>query len=64
MGINGFVQQKRENPNQSLKRLQLVAKAQHPFTAMLSCSDSRVPSEIIFDQDLGICFSSALLEMS
>jgi len=55
-GNKRFVQQKRENPNQSLKRLQLVAKAQHPFTAMLSCSDSRVPSEIIFDQGFGDLF--------
>jgi len=55
-GNKRFVQQKRENPNQSLQRLQLVAKAQHPFTAMLSCSDSRVPSEIVFDQGFGDLF--------
>ncbi|MBV8886419.1 MAG: carbonic anhydrase, partial [Chroococcidiopsidaceae cyanobacterium CP_BM_RX_35] len=55
-GNKRFVQQKRENPNQSLARLRLVAKAQHPFTAMLSCSDSRVPSEIIFDQGFGDLF--------
>ena len=55
-GNKRFVQQKRQNPNQSLTRLQLIAKAQHPFTAMLSCSDSRVPSEIIFDQGFGDLF--------
>jgi carbonic anhydrase len=55
-GNKRFVQQKRENPDQSMKHLQLVAKAQHPFTAMLSCSDSRVPSEIIFDQGFGDLF--------
>jgi len=55
-GNKRFVQQKRENPNQSLTRLHQVAQAQHPFTAMLSCSDSRVPSEIIFDQGFGDLF--------
>ena len=55
-GNKRFVQQKRENPDQSQARLQLVAKAQHPFTAMLSCSDSRVPSEIIFDRGFGDLF--------
>jgi carbonic anhydrase len=30
-----------------------LAEAQHPFAVVLSCSDSRVPPEIIFDQGLG-----------
>lgn len=55
-GNKRFLQQKRENPDQSLTRLRLVAKAQHPFVSMLSCSDSRVPSEIIFDQGFGDLF--------
>ncbi|MBO3458039.1 carbonic anhydrase [Aetokthonos hydrillicola Thurmond2011] len=55
-GNKRFVQQRRQNPNQSVAHLQLVAKAQYPFTAMLSCSDSRVPSEIIFDQGFGDLF--------
>lgn len=55
-GNKRFLQQKRENPDQSLARLRLVAKAQHPFVSMLSCSDSRVPSEIIFDQGFGDLF--------
>lgn len=55
-GNKRFVQQKRENPNQTMARLQQVAKAQHPFTSILSCSDSRVPSEIIFDQGFGDLF--------
>jgi carbonic anhydrase len=29
---------------------------QHPFAVILSCSDSRVPSEIVFDQGLGDLF--------
>jgi carbonic anhydrase len=29
---------------------------QHPFAIILSCSDSRVPSELVFDQGLGDLF--------
>lgn len=34
------------------RRIEL-ADGQHPFAVVLSCSDSRVPPEIIFDQGLG-----------
>jgi carbonic anhydrase len=37
------------------RRLEL-AKGQEPFAAILGCSDSRVPVEIIFDQGLGDLF--------
>ena len=37
------------------RRLQ-VAKSQEPFAAILGCSDSRVPVEIVFDQGLGDLF--------
>lgn len=33
-----------------------TAKAQHPFAIIVSCSDSRVPPELIFDQGLGDLF--------
>lgn len=33
-----------------------LAKSQHPFAIILSCSDSRVPPELIFDQALGEIF--------
>lgn len=33
-----------------------VAAEQHPFAVILGCSDSRVPAEIVFDQDLGDLF--------
>ncbi|MBD1832846.1 carbonic anhydrase [Cyanobacteria bacterium FACHB-472] len=55
-GNKRFVQESRQSPNQSIARLQLVAKGQYPFAAMLSCADSRVPSEIVFDQGLGDLF--------
>jgi carbonic anhydrase len=33
-----------------------LAAGQNPFAAILSCSDSRVPSEIVFEQGLGDLF--------
>ena len=38
-----------------LRRAQ-IASGQEPFAAILGCSDSRVPVEIIFDQGLGDLF--------
>lgn len=37
------------------RRNQVVA-GQEPFAAILGCSDSRVPVELVFDQDLGDLF--------
>lgn len=39
----------------SAQRAALVA-AQSPFAVILSCADSRVPSEMVFDQGLGSLF--------
>lgn len=55
-GNKRFVQGKRTNPHQDFKRLAEIAKTQKPFAAILSCADSRVPSEIIFDQGFGDLF--------
>jgi carbonic anhydrase len=33
-----------------------LAKTQHPYAVILSCSDSRVPPELIFDKALGEIF--------
>jgi carbonic anhydrase len=55
-GNQRFVNGKRENPHQNMARLAEIAKAQKPFAAILSCADSRVPSEIIFDQGFGDLF--------
>lgn len=38
----------------------LTKDRQHPFAAILSCSDSRTAAEIIFDQSLGDIFSIRL----
>jgi carbonic anhydrase len=46
---------KRDMPGGAGKRDGLV-EGQAPFAVILGCSDSRVPVEIIFDQDLGDLF--------
>ncbi|MUL38053.1 carbonic anhydrase [Gloeocapsopsis dulcis] len=55
-GNKRFIQHKPEYPHQSQIRLQEVATVQHPFATLLSCADSRVPAEIIFDQGIGDLF--------
>ncbi len=55
-GNQRFVNHTPKYPHQSAKRVQEVAKGQHPFVAVLSCADSRVPAEIIFDQGVGDIF--------
>lgn len=55
-GNQRFVANKPRNPNRDFRRLAEVAKTQKPFAAILSCADSRVPSEIIFDQGFGDLF--------
>ena len=41
---------------QAAKRRAELAKSQHPFAIILSCSDSRVPPELVFDAGLGDLF--------
>ena len=56
-GNERFVAGWPDHPNQSARRRREVTEAgQHPFAVILSCSDSRVPPEIIFDQGLGDLF--------
>ncbi|MFN6560657.1 MAG: carbonic anhydrase [Nostoc sp. ChiSLP01] len=59
-GNQRFVQHKPQYPDQTAARLQEVAQAQHPFATILSCADSRVPAEIIFDQGIGDIFDVRL----
>ncbi len=44
------------HPSQSLADVKQAAKGQKPFAIILSCADSRVPPEIIFDQGLSNLF--------
>ncbi|MCC5625579.1 carbonic anhydrase [Nostoc sp. CHAB 5715] len=55
-GNQRFVDHQPQYPDQSALRLQEVAQAQHPFATILSCADSRVPAEIVFDQGIGDIF--------
>ncbi|MBW4565428.1 MAG: carbonic anhydrase [Mojavia pulchra JT2-VF2] len=55
-GNNRFVKRRRKSPNQTFTRLVEIAKGQKPFASILGCADSRVPSEIIFDQGFGDLF--------
>ncbi|CAA9571090.1 Carbonic anhydrase, beta class [uncultured Synechococcales cyanobacterium] len=55
-GNSRFTLGKSKYPNQTLARLREVAQSQKPFAGILSCADSRVPSEIVFDQGLGDLF--------
>ncbi len=38
------------------KREDLLVNGQHPFAVIITCSDSRVPPELVFDQALGDLF--------
>ena len=44
------------HPHETPARQRELASGQHPHAAVLSCSDSRVPPEIVFDQGLGDLF--------
>jgi carbonic anhydrase len=54
-----FLNNLRVNRN-TLQLLNETAEKQFPFAAILSCSDSRVPVELVFDQGLGDIFSVRL----
>lgn len=52
-----YIDGKLQHPHQDRERRALTAaQGQHPLAAVLTCSDSRVPPEIIFDQGIGDLF--------
>lgn len=51
-----FMKDDKEYLNWGEARRQELAKGQHPFATILGCSDSRVPPEHVFDQELGDLF--------
>lgn len=55
-GNTRFVELEMQHPDETKNRRSEMMKGQHPFVVILSCSDSRVPPEIIFDQGLGDIF--------
>lgn len=55
-GNQRYVRHKEQHPDQSLARRRELEGGQHPFAVILSCADSRVPPELLFDQGLGDLF--------
>lgn len=55
-GNHRFVKLKLKHPDESAHRRNEIVSGQHPMAIILSCSDSRVPPELIFDQGLGDLF--------
>jgi len=55
-GNQRFVAGNMSYPHQDAERLEEIKAAQHPFAAVLSCSDSRVPIELVFDAGFGDLF--------
>jgi carbonic anhydrase len=52
-----YVEGKPQHPHQNRERRALTfGQGQHPLAAVLACSDSRVPVELIFDQGIGDLF--------
>ncbi|MCB9426731.1 MAG: carbonic anhydrase [Flavobacteriales bacterium] len=45
------------HPDTSLERIKELKKGQNPYAVVVSCSDSRVPPELVFDQGLGDIFT-------
>ncbi len=57
-GDKRFVAGKSEEPHGAalIERRHALAKEQKPFAVIVSCSDSRVPPELVFDVSLGDIF--------
>ncbi|HEV3051771.1 MAG TPA: carbonic anhydrase [Longimicrobium sp.] len=55
-GNRRFVEGRPVGPHRNMARVRDVAAGQTPFAAVLSCADSRVPVEILFDQGFGDVF--------
>lgn len=55
-GNKRFVKSRKEERDLMLQMNQ-TSSGQYPFAAMLSCIDSRVPAELVFDQGIGDIFN-------
>lgn len=55
-GNKRFLDEKSIHPHQNKKTVLANQDSQHPFAVVLTCSDSRVSPEILFDQGLGDLF--------
>ena len=55
-GNQRYIRHKEQHPDETLARRKELVSTQHPFAVILSCADSRVPPELVFDQGLGDLF--------
>ena len=55
-GNKRFVAGNVTHPDQSVDRRTEVAKGQHPYAIILTCADSRLSPEILFDEGIGDLF--------
>ena len=55
-GNKRYAEAHTDHPNQMPARRLEVTNGQHPFAIILTCADSRVAPEILFDQGLGDLF--------
>lgn len=55
-GNQRFVQESGRHDHRDQAHRLTVAKRQAPFAVIVGCSDSRVPTEVVFDQGLGDLF--------
>ena len=51
-----FVAGDLHHPHDDMRRIKETAGGQHPMATIITCSDSRLPAEIIFDQGIGDLF--------
>jgi carbonic anhydrase len=56
VGNDRFITQHMRHPDQSTTRVKETFAGQNPFAVIITCSDSRVPPEIIFDEGIGDLF--------
>ncbi|MBE9029747.1 carbonic anhydrase [filamentous cyanobacterium LEGE 11480] len=56
-GNERFVAHHAQHPHTSIERMAELATGQHPIVTILSCADSRVPAELLFDLGLGDVFN-------
>lgn len=55
-GNERYVNEECINPRSDMERVAETAPHQAPFAAVVGCSDSRVPVELLFDQGIGDIF--------
>ena len=58
MAGNGRFLEDKRSDHKLLDQVKETGGGQYPFAAVLSCIDSRVPVEVIFDQGIGDIFSA------